>query len=343
MLKNQANLKKIAEKVDLSLMTVSRALRNSPLVSPKTRERVIAAAEKLHYRPNRLMIGVRTGRSQTAGVIVPPGAPFYNFIVEGIHDELADADYAMMLSWNKANIASPGDTQEQRFIHRLLEHRVDGIILRPTMDKATTDYFSEVWEQNVPLIVVDRRLHGVDCDFVGTDDKAVGWAAATHLMSLGHRRLGHLAGPATVSTAQLRRRGFVLAAARKGDGVVTAVHEASQFEDVVEDAILLLKTRPRPTAVFAANDNGACSVMEAARKLGLKIPGDLSVIGCGNLITGKLADPPLTTFDQHPYRVGRRAAAQLIERVRNSGTSQYETIEIAPELILRASTAPPKS
>ncbi|MGC8540751.1 MAG: LacI family DNA-binding transcriptional regulator [Phycisphaerae bacterium] len=343
MQKNKANLKKIAEKVDLSLMTVSRALRNSPLVSPKTRDRVMAVAEKLHYRPNMLMVGVRTGRSRTAGVIVPPSATFHNFILEGIHDELADADYAMMLSWNKTNIASAGDMQERRFIHRLLEHRVDGIILRPTLDKATDDYFSEIWEQNVPLIVVDRRLHGVRCDFVGTDDEAVGWVAAAHLMSLGHRRLGHLAGPATVSTAQLRRRGFELAAARTGEGVATTVHEAPQFEDVVEDAILLLRTRPRPTAVFAANDDGACCVMEAARKLGLKIPEDLSVIGCGNLISGKLADPPLTTFDQHPYRVGRRAAGRLMERIRSSRTIQYETIEIAPELVLRASTAPPKN
>jgi len=336
------SLRDVARAVGLSAMTVSRALRDGGTVAGATRRRVLAAAERLRYRPNLLMHGVRTGRTRTVGVVVPASTPFLAGILQGIHDALDEADYAMLVAWNPLHFAAPENRVERRHIRRLLERRVDGFILRPTHDAATDDDFREVRKEGLPLVVVDRELPGVRCDFAGTDDEAGARMAADHLLALGHRRLGHLAGPRTVSTARLRRRGFERAVAAFGRGAACRVVEGPDFRGLRDEALRLLRARPRPTAVFCANDDAASALYEAAAARGLRIPQDLSVVGFADLPVASWLRPALTTVRQDPYRIGQEAARIVLARCAGSPPRDRPfDVRLKPELVVRGSTAPP--
>ena len=336
------SLRDVARAVGLSAMTVSRALRDDGTVAGPTRRRVLAAAARPRYRPNLLMHGVRTGRSRTVGVVVPASTPFLAGILQGIHDALDAADYAMLVAWNPLHFAAPANRAERRHIRRLLERRVDGLILRPTHDAATDDDFREVRKEGLPLVVVDRELPGVRCDFAGTDDEAGARMAADHLLALGHRRLGHLAGPQAVSTARLRRRGFERAVAAFGRGASCRTVEGHDFRGLRDEALRLLRASPRPTAVFCANDDAATSLYESADALHLRIPQDLSVVGFADLPVASMLRPALTTVRQDPVRIGREAVRLLLARCASGAPRNGPVaVRLEPELVVRGSTAPP--
>jgi LacI family transcriptional regulator len=188
-----ATMKSVAEKAGVSQSTVSRILAGQRQYATKTVDRVLAAAEHLKYRPNSLVRGILTGRTRCVGVMVPASSRFYGPMVEGIHDAMCEADHVMSITWSKRSLPVADDTTELALIHRLVEQRVDGIILRPTCDEATQAYFEEIWQRRLPRVAVDRDLPGARADFVGTDDDAGAAAAAGHLLGLGHRHLavGH--------------------------------------------------------------------------------------------------------------------------------------------------------
>ena len=334
-------MRMVAARAGVSESTVSRILAGQRQYDPETVKRVLAAAEALRFRPNSLVRGILSGRTGAIGVVVPASTPFLAEVVHGIHDALSDADQAMLLAWNPLHYASPRNRSELRHIHRLLEHRVDGIILRPTHDEACREEFREIWERRLPLVVVDRELPGVRCDFAGTDDETGGRLAARHLLNLGHRCLGHLAGPRSVSTARHRRAGFENAVAAWGRASCRTV-EAPHFSGIRKEALSLLRARPRPTAVFCVNDDAASDLYGAAAELGLDIPRDLSVVGFADLPLASWLRPALTTLRQDPYRLGREAVRIVLER-RDGPPGQAGPIEVRlkPDIVVRKSSAPP--
>jgi LacI family transcriptional regulator len=344
MISGTSSLRQVAEEAEVSVATVSRVLNNTGrnAYAPATAERVHRVAKRLGYRPNMLMRGVAGRATRTIGVLVPAGGDFYSRVVEGIHDRLAEADYAMVLAWNKENIAPPDSAEELKLVHRLVDRRVDGVILRPTHDSVSDMYFSELWKRHIPLAAVDRAIPSVRCDFAGTDDVAVGRLAAEHLLGLGHRCLGHLAGPAMVSTAKDRRAGFEQAVAAFGHGAQCVTVEAPDFSGVQEDALRLLRADPRPTGIFAANDEMAEMVYAGGAEAGVRIPDGVSVVGCGNLLQCRYLSPALTTFDQHPYRIGQEAARLMLERVEGDGNHEKpREVRVTPEIVVRGSSCVP--
>lgn len=338
----RVTLRTVAVRAGVSESTASRILAGQRQYDARTIARVLAAAEALRYRPNSLVRGILSGRSRTIGVVVPASTPFLAAVLRGIHDALAAADHALLLSWNPLHFAVPGNVVERRHIHRLLEHRVDGLILRPTHDAATDDDYREIRDRRLPLVVVDRELPGVACDFAGTDDAGGARMAADHLLQLGHRRLGHLAGPRSVSTARLRREGFERTVADFGRGAVCRTVEGPDFRGLRDEALRLLRARPRPTAVFCANDDAAASLYEAANALHLRIPQDLSVVGFADLPHAVWMRPPLTTVRQDPVAIGCEAARIVLARcAARAGRNGPIVARLKPELVVRGSTAPP--
>jgi LacI family transcriptional regulator, galactose operon repressor len=338
----QISQKKIAEEAGVSIMTVSRVLRGKEDVADETRERVLEVARKFRYRPNLLVRGIQTGKTNTIGVLLPLW-PFYDQISSGIHDELIQADHVPMTIWSASDAHDRSiDAAELKQIHRLLDRRVDGVILKPVDEAVSDDYLREVWERGIPLVVLDRELPRTHADFVGTDDYVGGELAAEHLLSLGHRRLGLVVPGRDVTPYALRESGFTDAVA-KASGAVCTVHECVQTDgDMYRCVKSILEQTPPPTAMFFTTDSAAPIACEAAREMGLRIPDDLSLLGFGNLAMTKHMDPPLTTLDQFPYKIGRRAAGLLLER--SAGRLEDESpvrIRLKPELVLRASTASP--
>lgn len=340
------SLKQIAEEAQVSLATVSKALSGRSDVSDATRRRIVEVAQRLRYRPNLLVHGIQTGRSQTMGVMVPVGDDgFLSQIVTGIHNRLTELDYAPLLLWcNRRLDGSWEGATELEQIHRLIDRRVDGLILRPLEDAASDDYLHEIREHRLPLVAVDRALPNAHlADFVGTDDRAGGRLAAEHLLALGHRRLAHLAGPSFTSTGRDRRAGFeeVL---RETPNVHYTVAEDPTFSHAEEAAQHLLRLAPVPTAIFTGNDYQASVVYRTAAQLGLAVGRDLSVIGFADLPFAPWMAPPLTTLRQQPREIGRRAVDLVIRRIEaRNETLPPVYVRLPVTLVQRQSTAPPVS
>jgi LacI family transcriptional regulator len=334
----------IGREAGVSFSVVSRVLGDRPdRIPEETRNRVRAAAKRLGYRRNLLIRGVQTGRSMNIGVVVPPTGSFYSRIVHGIHDELRREGYCILLAWNPIEEADGDNSMEQDLIHSLVDRRVDGVVLRPTVSNVSDLYFSEVQERHIPLVTVDRPLPGVHCDFAGADDENGARIATRHLLEIGHRKIVHLYAESPFENADLRRKGFEeeCAAVSSVEAKVVKFPRSSGLSKIEKSTLKLLSSSQRPTALFLASDNMAPAVYRAAVHLGLRIPDDLSLIGFGNLDQDQFAIPPLSSIDQDPYAIGLNATRIILSRI-NGNMEKVVRRLVVPKLVLRESTAPVK-
>jgi DNA-binding LacI/PurR family transcriptional regulator len=246
----------------------------------------------------------------------------------------------MLHTWHPAtNVQQPDDPLERTIIHHLVDRQVDGIILRPGSEEYEASYFAEIWQHGMPLILIDREMRMFAADFVGTDDVAVGAEAARLLTTLGHRRLLFTGGGENVSTSRWREQGFRHVLSELPDAACRSITLGPGDDDVTR-LTGILAAADRPTAVFCYNDTNALPLYAAARQARLRIPQDLSVVGCGAVHCGALLDPPLTTFDQVPRQIGRRAAELYLERVGTPAPrSPPRQVRLPASLVRRASEA----
>jgi LacI family transcriptional regulator len=340
--KEAVTLSNIATEAGVTVTTVSRIL-NHPKekfkYAEKTRRHVLNIAERLKYRPNALVRGMQTGRTGTAGVMVPPNG-FYSEVVVGIHEELFTNDTIMLLSWNHRSINKREEKMERTIIHQMIDRRVDGIILRPSSEDFTRSYFEEIWQRDIPLILIDRHLSKIDTDFVGTNDMAGGRMAAEHLLALGHRNLLFIGASSSISTSLQREEGFRRVLSETPSAFCRSLYEDKQglmTEDLIEALIAQLKSKERPTGLFCYNDAYAHQAVNVVRQAGYSVPGDLSIVGFGNQPTLE-GRTPLTTFNQHPERIGQLAARMYLNRVRSRKEDGTRTELVMPDLVVRASS-----
>jgi LacI family transcriptional regulator len=324
----------IAREAQVSRVTVSLVLSGKDEASAETRQRVLDAAERLRYRPNLLVQGMKTGRTGLVGVIAPVALPFHGQIAYGIHDALVEAEYVPLLLW--ADASAKAKTTELEQIHRLTDRRVDGIIIWPLDASVPNVHFSEIWERNIPLVTIDRETT-THADHVGTDEELGGRLVAEHLLKLGHRRLAHVTYPPRPGSIARRRQAFVDAVTAAGAHCMVVDCEPPEVSARCKE---MLAGANRPSAVFAATDAIALKVYGAATLAGLSIPRDLSVVGYADFSFAPELVPPLTTVRQDPYTIGRTAARLLLERLLQKRTaSAPKRIHLQPELVVRQSTA----
>ena len=212
--KQAISQKRVAAVAGVSQSTVSLVLSGRPVGSEETRRRVLAAAERLKYRPNLLVHGMQTGKTRTVGVMVPPFDFFWAEVIYGIHDVLCVADHVPMMLWTAHEGMGPRRryvprTTDLEQIHRLLDRRVDGVILWPLFAPLYGAHVREFRDRDLPVVTIDYRLpENFMADSVGSDERAGARMVATHLYGLGHRRIGHLAAAGTATWAVERRRAF---------------------------------------------------------------------------------------------------------------------------------------
>ena len=326
----------IAREANVSRVTVSLVLAGKDQTSEETRKRVMDVARRLKYRPNLLVQGMQTGRTGAVGVIVPAGTGFHGQIAHGIHDELVKADIVPIQLWGQAR----GETTDNELtqIHRLVDRRVDGVIIWPADVSVPDVHYNEIWQRHIPLVTVDRETT-THADHVGTDEELGGKLAAEHLLKLGHRRVAHVTFPSRPGSV-LRRREAFMKAIQAGGGECALI--AVESDQVTEKVTELLRKSSPPTAVFCATDPIAMKVYAVAAEVGLSIPKQLSVMGYADFPFARDLVPPLTTVKQDPYHMGRVAAQMLLDRILERATSDTPKRQrIAPELVVRRSTAAP--
>ncbi len=343
-------LKDVAEAANVSLAAASRILRGDrERFGAETCRRVLEASRQLGWRRNLLVSGMQTGHTQTIGVMIPPFDSFWVSVLSGIHEALAEYDYLPITVW----IGSLGDMPHfekdegdgLRQINRLLDRRVDGLIMWPPFGLAYYHHFPEFVERRVPVAVIDH--YSTVADSVETDEEQSTAVVAEHLLSLGHRRIACLSSRETPSQtwAVKRRSSFEDAVRRCPNALVKSWHLNAQGSNGLEVARELLSDELRPTAVFAVSDHEAAFVHQAAAELKMSIPRDLSLMGFADLNFAATMNPPLTTMRQRPQEIGRLAAKLIVDRIDGSiaDDDAPTTIKVAADLIIRGSTDKPRT
>lgn len=327
----------VAQRAAVHSSTVSRVMneRTAHMVTAEVAERVRRIARELGYRPDPVASGLRAGRSQTIGVLIPDlSNPVFPPILRGIEETLAAAGYIAIIA-NTDNDAK----RASEALERLSARRVDGLIIATARrGDATLDVCEQL---GLPVVLVNRTRDKARASAVINDDEAGIALAVEHLVALGHKRIAHLAGPAQLSTGASRREGFVAALARHSlpTGAPMIV-EASRYEiDAGRDAATaLLSKHKRITAIVSANDLLALGCYDALHARGLRCPADVSVIGFNDMPFADRFDPPLTTV-RIPHRtMGVEAARLLLAEMGNAQAPKLE-IKLKPELVVRSSTA----
>lgn len=330
-------LKDIARDLGVSVVTVSKVLRNHDDISTETRDRVLKRIKELNYQPNLAARALVTGRSHLVGLIVPDLVhPFFAELAKGISSVLRSKGYGLVI----ASSEEDPDLEKQE-IGQMLARRLDVLLVAST--QWTVESFRKIEEQQRPYVLVDRKFTGLAANFVGSDDLEIGRVATQHLLKNGCKRIAYLGGD-HVSTAMERLEGYRSALAGAGLALpADYILRRSNFDDAGEvtgykAAKELLALPERPDAIFCSNDPIAIGTMSAILDAGLRIPEDICIVGVGNFRYASLLRVPLSSVDQDNLLLGTRAAELALSLVYSKGTVRPKQVTIPPRLIVRESS-----
>ncbi len=333
-----ARLKDIALDLGLSVVTVSKVLRNHPDISEATRKRVLKRMKELNYQPNFAARSLITGKTWTIGLVVPDLLhPFFAQVANVISSEVRRKGYSLFIS---SSDEEPELEQEE--IAHLIARRVDVMIIASS--QWTVESFRRIEEQKIPLILLDRQFPGFEANFVGVDDTAVGYLATSHLIEQGCKRIAHIRGP-EISTAVGRLEGYKQALAEhKTAPLPDFVASSGPSGDHVGEkggyaaAAKLLANKSRPDGIFCFNDPVALGTMRAILDAGLRVPEDVAVVGCGNLSYSDFLRVPLSSVDQNSDKIGKIAAALALKLADQKAAGRPKKSLVTPHIAVRASS-----
>ena len=330
-----ASLQEVAARAKVSIATVSRVLNKSDKVVPETSAIVEQALRDLGYRPSRVARRLRmnNGRAHLVGLIIPDiQNPFYAEIARGVEDAAYAAKYALLLCNSDEN-----PDKERFYLDVMRDESVDGIVLPPFDD---TDFaVIEMVKTGMPVVCVDRSLAKVKTDLVEVDNYQGALEAVNHLLDKGHTAIALIEGRTQVSTSRERRRGYLDALAARGIAPRKEFMRAGDFKQESGRVLAteLLGLRKPPTALFVCNNLMTVGALAGLHQRGLRVPGDVAVVGFDDLPWAEALDPPPTVVRQPAYEVGRQAMELLLKRIMDPVRPPV-TVRLRPELVVRRST-----
>ncbi|MCL6524720.1 MAG: LacI family transcriptional regulator [Thermoflavifilum sp.] len=330
------DLRRIARELNISVSTVSRALRDSHEISVETKQKVFALAHQLNYVPNPYASSLRRQKSKTIGVILPElPNNFFTHVVNGIEYVARQKDYHVLIY-----ITHEQASQEKALIRHLQSGRVDGVLASVCAQTNDIEHFLGLIQLGIPLVFFDRVYEEIGVPTVTTNDYEASFAATEHLIQQGCKHILHVCLPLHLSISRKRLEGFC--AAMKKYGLLVDSHSWLVADDM-ESFYRALETRLigncAPDGIFASVEKLAITVYHICQKRGIRIPDQLKVLAFSNLETAALLAPPLTTVTQPAFEMGKKAAEILfrkIEKRREIFEEQHYVIPSA--LIARAST-----
>jgi len=332
-----ATMKDIARDLGVSIVTVSKALRNHPDIGDETRKRVLDRVKELNYTPNLAARGLVTGRTYLVGLVVPDLLhPFFAQIAKSLSRALLKKGYCLTISTSEENPELEG--QE---VDRLLGRRLDALVIASSCTNSAI--VERIQKQGTPVVLIDRRFSDLDSNYVGIDDEAVGALATEHLIQVGCKRIAHLRGPEN-SPGMGRLKGYLDALARYRVRCLPGYVSKQRMVDVqsresgADLMRQLLTLSPRPDGVFCYNDPMAIGAIHAILDAGLRVPEDIAVIGSGNLHYDTELRVPLSSIDQRTEQIGERAGRLALSLLESKARPRNKTFILQPELVIRAST-----
>lgn len=347
-MKRKITLKQIARELEVSVSTVSKALRNSAEISEDTKQKVQAFAKLYNYRPNNIALSLKNRKTNTIGIIIPEIVHhFFSKVIRGVELVANKRGYNVIVG-----LSNESFSKEVINMEMLANGSIDGFILsisKETQQLQDYHHFNETMSQGMPIVMFDRVVSDMNCDKVIVDDLNGAKNAVEKLISNGCKSIALITTKDYVSVGKLRTQGYLEALENhqiqpKAD-LILKIDDTLDYEthlDALENEIeQLFRANNDIDGVFAVNELYALSAMKVARKLGLNIPEDVQVIGFTDGVLSKHSTPSLTTVSQHAQQMGEKAADLLINKLENyveTEEDHFQTVVIATELIEREST-----
>jgi LacI family transcriptional regulator len=328
-----SKMKAIAEDAQVSVATVSRVLSGNGPVSAEVRERVLLTVEKLGYQPNHIARSLRTRKSFVLGLIIPSITnPFFTNIARAIEDTALRAGYVVTVFSSDQNFE-----KEKRYLELMCNRMVDGAML------VVTDRYSSNLDQlvqtGIPAVLIDRKLENASFDRVMVDTCTGTYRAVEHLLQRGYHRIGMIAGPRNVSTAEDKVRGYLAAF---NDHQLPVEEDLLLFGDYTEESGIsigrqFLNQAQPPDAVIVSNNLMTIGFYRVVKEYSLRIPHEIAIIGFDDTSWASLVTPPITMIDQPTYELGKVAVEFLLERI-NGLAVEPRTHYLRTKMLIRGST-----
>jgi LacI family transcriptional regulator len=329
-----ATMREVAERAGVSITTVSHVMNETRFVSEELVKRVRGAIQELNYQPDQRARSLRMGRSETLAMLVTDILnPFFPAVVRGSEDCAREHGYSLILCNTDEN-----PSQEELYVSLMMERRVDGFLIAPSMRPETT--LSALVDQKVPLVIIDRHC-ALPVDQIYSDNEDGAYRATKYLIELGHSRIGAIVELEGIPTFDDRVLGWRRALEEAGISVES--HWLQQAGLEVEGATTatgrLLRHRNRVTAIFTTNNVMTLGVLEFLKEAGLHCPDEVSLVGFDDPEWAASFNPAITSIAQEPYEMGYRGAERLIERIEGDG-SPLKNICLQCSLRIRESSGP---
>ncbi|GAA4971835.1 LacI family DNA-binding transcriptional regulator [Algibacter aquimarinus] len=335
-------LKEIAEQLNISVTTVSKALKDYPDVSKKTKGLVKELAKTLNYKPNTFAVNLRTKESKTVGLIIPVIVHhFFSNVIKGIISQAEKKGYLVIILQSNESYEL-----EKKQIDLLLSQRVDGIIISLANGTADFSHLNQIIDQEKPLVMFDKIAKIVQCSKVIIDDRKAAYIATQHLIDIGCKRVAHFRGALLPQNSIDRFLGYKKALLDNNlpyDPSLVYICECGDmsFEEGKKNAKQLLKDHDDVDGIFINTDLVAIGAMTEFNNQGVKVPEDISIVGFSNWFMSSVISPTLTTIDQPGFKMGKTAFKQLykeIQAIKNNKPKRPKTITLETKLIEREST-----
>lgn len=351
-MKRKVTLKQIARELDVSISTVSKALRNSSEIGEDTRQKIQAFAKLYNYRPNNIALSLKNRKTKTIGILIPEIVHhFFSLVIMGIERVANQHGYNVIVG-----LSNESFDKEVINMQMLANGSIDGFILsisKETLQQQDYHHFKETINQGMPIVMFDRVVNEIDCDKVIVDDVKGSKKAVEKLIATGCKNIAIITTKDYVSVGRLRTQGYLDALeehkVNPKSSLILKVDDKllsdDHLDDLESEIEQLFKSNKSIDGIFAVNELYAVTAMKVARKLGLSIPEDLQIVSFSDGVLSKHATPSLTTVSQHGQLIGEKAAKLLINRLEAEENEdpefedeQYETVIIETELIEREST-----
>lgn len=318
----------IAKRLNVSRITVSKALRDHPDISTEMKKKVRELSVKLDYSPNLIAKNLTVRKTFTIGVVTPDlENSFFAYVTDSIIDAASEKNYNVFVTVSRENVQN-----EKINIHNLIGMRVDGILVCISQQTNNSEEFQLIKNKNIPLVFFDRKLDGIHCSSICFNDRGGALLALGKIIQEGYTKIAHIAGYSSVSIGRERLLGYRCALEKRGIEINPDWIIAGGFEviDGYQAFMKLYHQKNLPEIIFAVNDRVALGAYHAAREVGLNIPEDIGMVAYGFNETVQNFSPPLAVINQDPRKLGRTAADKLIEEI-NQPVMDNQDIEIEEE------------
>lgn len=341
MKKNPVTMNDVAKKTGVSKTTISRIINQVPnSASQDTIDKVLKAIDELGYYPNQVAASLKRTTTRTIGLVMGDiENPFFGLMIKGVEEVVRSSGYSLILANSNYD-----DALETDLCMLMLSKQVDAILIAPSGFSSCKQY-EPIIERQTHVVFIDNYVPGCDVDSVLVNNVEASKEATNHLISLGHKEISYIAGPANRISSDQRTSGYISAMEEKYGSFESSLLKrgdhtvAGGYKCMTE----LLKLPEIPTAVFIANNLMTVGALGAIKDAGLSIPSDISVLGFDDMYWYSINQPSLTAVDQPAFEIGRTAAKRVVMRLQNDMQPPPEKIELKAKLIVRESTASPRS